>query len=40
MAGVNGLKFENYVVALVTAIFTAMSNKVATIVDFLFGGSV
>ena len=40
MAGVNGLTFENYVVSLVTAIFTAMSNKVATIVDFLFGGSV
>lgn len=38
--GVYGVTFENYIVGLVTAVFTAMSNKVATIVDFLFGGSV
>ena len=38
--GVHGVTFENYIVGLVTAVFTAMSNKVSTIVDFLFGGSV
>jgi len=38
--GVEKVRFENYIVGLVSAVFTAMSNKVATIVDFLFGGSV
>ena len=38
--GVQKVEFENYIVGLVSAVFTAMSNKVATIVDFLFGGSV
>ncbi len=37
---VQGIKLENYLVALVTSIFTAMSTKVATVTDFLFGGSV
>lgn len=30
---------ENWAVALISSIFTAMSTKVATICDFLFGGS-
>ena len=30
---------ENWGVALISSIFTAMSTKVATICDFLFGGS-
>ena len=31
--------FNNETVAILTMIFTAMSNKINTIVDFLFGGS-
>ncbi len=38
--GVQHIKLENYLVALVTSIFTAMSSKVGTVTDFLFGGSV
>ena len=38
--GIQNIKLENYLVALVTSIFTAMSSKVGTVTDFLFGGSV
>jgi len=37
---VQGIKLEYYLVALVSSIFTAISTKVATVTDFLFGGSV
>lgn len=40
MAAIYKIQFDNYLVGIVTAIFTAMSTKVNTIVDFLFGGSV
>jgi len=40
LVAVEGIKLDNYMVALVTSTFTAMSTKVNTIVDFLFGGSV
>ena len=36
----NGVKFENEEVAIVTMVFTAMSQKISTVTDFLFGGSV
>lgn len=34
-----GNSMENWTVALISTIFTAMSTKVNTICDFLFGGS-
>lgn len=34
------INFQNEEVAIVTMVFTAMSSKVATVTDFLFGGSV
>jgi hypothetical protein len=40
MFAVHKVKLDNYLVSMVTAIFTAMSSKVNTIVDFFFGGSV
>ena len=40
IVSVQGIKLENYLVALVTSIFTAMSSKVGTVTDFLFGGSI
>ncbi len=39
MIAIEGIKLDNYLVALITTMFTAMSMKVNTIVDFLFGGS-
>lgn len=33
------ISFKNEEVAIVTMVFTAMSTKVATVTDFLFGGS-
>jgi len=36
---IEGVKLDNYLVSLITAVFTAMSGKVNTITDFLFGGS-
>lgn len=36
---VENVKFENYHVAFLTGLFTQMSTKLNTIVDFLFGGS-
>lgn len=36
---VNDVVFNNETVAIITMLFTAMSNKINTIVDFLFGGS-
>lgn len=37
---VQHITLDNYLVALVTSIFMAMSNKVGTVTDFLFGGSI
>lgn len=37
---IQGIKLENYLVGMVSGIFSAMSMKVATVTDFLFGGSV
>ena len=39
LVSVDNIKLNNYVVSLVTGIFTAMSSKLNTIVDFFFGGS-
>ena len=36
---VEDVTFNNETVAIITMLFTAMSNKINTIVDFLFGGS-
>lgn len=36
---VEKVHFENYHVAFLTGLFTQMSSKLNTIVDFLFGGS-
>lgn len=36
---VQKVEFNNETVAILTMLFTAMSNKINTIVDFLFGGS-
>jgi hypothetical protein len=37
--GVRGVKLENYVVAIITSIYTGVSMKLNTIVEFLFGSS-
>ena len=37
--GVNEVKIQNYVVAFVTSVYTGMSMKVNTIIEFLFGSS-
>jgi hypothetical protein len=36
---INEVKIQNYVVAFVTSVYTGMSMKVNTIVEFLFGSS-
>lgn len=36
---INKIEFDGEAIAIVTMLFTAMSNKINTIVDFLFGGS-
>ena len=36
----NNMNLDNYLVSVVTAIFTAMSTKLNTIIDFFFGGSI
>ena len=37
--GINEVKIQNYVVAFVTSVYTGMSMKVNTIIEFLFGSS-
>jgi len=37
--GMNEVKVANYVVAFVTSVYTGMSMKVNTIIEFLFGSS-
>jgi hypothetical protein len=37
--GIKEVKIQNYVVAFVTSVYTGMSMKVNTIVEFLFGSS-
>ena len=36
---INEVKIQNYVVAFITSVYTGMSMKVNTIVEFLFGSS-
>ena len=40
IVAMNDIQLKNYLVSIVTMIFTAMSAKVGTITDFLFGGSI
>ena len=37
--GINEVEIQNYVVAFVTSVYTGMSMKVNTIIEFLFGSS-
>lgn len=37
--GINEVKIQNFVVAFVTSVYTGMSMKVNTIIEFLFGSS-
>lgn len=39
-SAISKIEYRNEEVAIVTMVFTAMSTKVGTVTDFLFGGSV